>query len=545
MARPVDRTGVPVISVTYGPRSALPPPDRAASGHTGPARIRRTRHAGETHLTDPVDGGVPAPGHDADRTGEDGTQEMARGARWAVGTAAVLLVLGAGGYAAADVLDLAPGWVTLAAPDPAPAPFPTLDVAPAPEPAPVLPELDPQAPLPSAEEVTAIARSAATDPRLGASTTVVVTDVLTGQVLADVGGAEPQEPASTTKLLTAAAALTVLGAERTLTTTVVQPEPGTIVLVGGGDMMLAAGSGDPAVINGRAGLADLAYATAQALAPSGLTQVTLGLDDTLFTDPAWNPGWAPDHNRYVAPISALAVNVGHTSDHVYSVRQADPALEAARTFAAALAEQGITASAPTRTTAPEGATLLAQVHSAPVREIVRYMAQHSDNTVADALGRLVAAERGEPASFEGATRAVLASVADLGLDVSGTTIADCSGLAVGSRIPARLLVDLLVLAATPGHADLVPVATDLAVGGWTGTLNDRFTTGPGHGLVRGKTGSLPGVTSLAGTVLTQGGRLLAFAVLADETGAVGQDRPRAAVDEVVTRLAALAAPPAG
>lgn len=470
---------------------------------------------------------------------------MARGARWTVGTVAVLLVLGAGGYAVADAYDVAPGWVTLEPPAPTPAPFPTPDVDPAPALSPVLPELDPQTPQPSAEAVAELVRAAAADPRLGASTTVVVSDVLTGQVLADVGGSQPQEPASTTKLLTAAAALTVLGADRTLPTSVVQGQPGTIVLVGGGDMMLAAGTGNPMAINGRAGLADLAYATAQALASAGVSQVTLGLDDTLFSGPSWNPGWAPDHNRYVAPISALAVNVGHTSDYVYSVRQADPALEAARAFAAALAQNGVTASEPARMTAPDDAATLAQVTSATVREVVRYMLQHSDNTVADALGRLVAAERGEAASFDGATRAVLASVADLGLDVSTTTIADCSGLAAGSRIPARLLVDLLVLAAAPGHGALVPLATDLAVGGWTGTLNDRFTSGPGHGLVRGKTGSLPGVTSLAGTVLTQGGRLLAFAVLADETGATGQDRPRAALDEMVTRLAAVPPAPAG
>ena len=66
---------------------------------------------------------------------------------------------------------------------------------------------------------------------------------------------------------------------------------------------------------------------------------------------------------------------------------------------------------------------------------------------------------------------------------------------------------------------------DLPVGGWLGTLSDRFTAGAGQGLVRAKTGSLPGVTSLAGTVLTQDGRLPAFGVLADQTPPGGQLGP--------------------
>ncbi len=468
---------------------------------------------------------------------------MARGARWAVGTTAVLLVLGAGGYAAGDAYDVVPGRLTLEPPAPTPAPFPTPDVAPAPEVTALLGGLDPQAPLPSSEAVSALAASAIADPRLGSSTTVVVTDVLTGQLLTDVGGTQPQEPASTTKLLTATAAITVLGTETTLTTSVVQGSADTVVLVGGGDMLLAAGEGDPDAANGHAGLADLATEAAQALTAAGVTQVRLGLDDTLFTGPSWNAGWQPGQNRYVAPISALAVDVGQTTDEPYSVRQPDPALEAARTFAQRLAERGVVVTGdPVRMTAPDGATTIADVQSATMREIVRFTLHESDNTVAEVLGRLVARATGEAPSFEGATRAVVEAVGALGLDTAGTSITDCSGLASGSRIPAGLLVDLLVLAAAPGRPDLVPVAVDLAVGGWSGTLLDRFPTGPARGLVRAKTGSLPGVTSLAGTVLTQSGRLLAFAIMADATGAVGQDRPRAAIDEFVTRLAAV--PPA-
>lgn len=466
---------------------------------------------------------------------------MARGARIAVGATAFVLVLGAGGYALADVLDVAPGWVTLTPPPPTPAPFPTADVDPAPELGVVVPPLDPAAPVPSAEGVATLATSLARDARLGTSTTVVVADVLTGQVLADVGGQVPQTPASTTKLLTALAATTALGTERTLATRVVQTGPASVVLVGGGDMMLALGTGNPDAVNGRAGLTDLATRTAQALTAAGVAQVTVGLDDTLFEGPGLAAGWLPSYNRYVAPIAAVAVDTGRTSTTPFAVRQRDPALAAARAFADLLAAQGVAvAGAPVRQAAPPDAPELAAVQSAPMREIVRYTVQESDNTIAEVLGRLVALERGEPATFPGATRAIVAQVAEQGLDVTGVSIGDCSGLDPGSKIPARLLVDLLVRAAQPGHPAVLPVAVDLPVSGWQGTLFDRYADGPARGLVRAKTGSLPGVTSLAGTLLTQEGRLLAFAVLADATGASGQDRPRAVIDAFVTQLAAVA-----
>lgn len=457
-----------------------------------------------------------------------------------VGSVVVVLLLGAGGYVAADAYDVVPGRLTLEPPAPTPVPFPTAPaVVAAPAPQVAVDHLDPEAPMPSPEAVGALANALVDDPRMGGSTAVVVADVLTGQVLADIDGSVPQTAASTTKLLTAFAAITALGPDRTLVTRVVQSEPGRIVLVGGGDMMLALGAGDLELVNGRAGLADLAGGTAANLLRAGTTTVTLGLDDTLFTGPAWNPGWHPTHTPYVAPIAALAVDRGATSPDPFRPRQADPALEAAKAFAALLTAQGITVTGPTRTTADPAAVEIAAVVSAPIREIVRYTIRESDNTVAEVLGRMVALQRGQPASFAGATSAVVAEIGALrGLDTTGTTIADCSGLADGSRIPARLMVDLLVMASSPGSIDLLPVVVDLPISGWQGTLFERFLDGPARGLVRAKTGSLPNVTSLAGTLLTADGRLLAFAVLADATPGGGQEQPRAAIDAFVGQLAA-------
>lgn len=463
-----------------------------------------------------------------------------RAAAATAGALATVLVVGAG-YATADAYDMVPGVLTLT-PVPSPqAAFPTPPGAvAAPAVTPVLAELDPTAPLPDATEVDALVQDLVADPRMGTSVGVVIADALTGQVIVDQGGATPRTPASTAKLLTALAVMTALGPDRTLATTVVQAEAGHVVLVGGGDMMLAAGAGDPDAAVGHAGLADLAAATARSLTLAGTTTVTLDVDDTLFSGPGINPSWkTSDVNAgYVAAVAPLAVNIAKTLDEPYPPRFADPALNATQVFAAALAAQGITVSGtPGRATAPDGAVELARVESAPLRDVVRYAVQVSDNTITEVLGRLVAIERGLPASFQGATSSVLAEVASQGVDVTGARLADCSGLATGSVLPTRLLTDLLLLAVDPDEAALLPVLTDLPVAGWLGTLSDRFLTGPAQGLLRAKTGSLPGVTSLAGTVQTQDDRLLVFAVIADATPAGGQAGPRAAVDDLLQEIA--------
>jgi D-alanyl-D-alanine carboxypeptidase/D-alanyl-D-alanine-endopeptidase (penicillin-binding protein 4) len=456
------------------------------------------------------------------------------------GVLGLVLLLAAGGYVAADAYDMVPGLVTLDPVPPPPPPFPTAPGAVTPPPlAPAVAGLDVAAPLPDAAQVTALAAALVADPRMGGSTGVVVADVLTGQTLVDIDGATPRTPASTAKILTALAAITALGPDRTLPTTVVQPVAGQVVIVGGGDMMLSAGPGDPDAVNGRAGLVTLAASTARALRLAGTTEVTVGVDDGLFSGPGINPGWKPSDVAagYVASVAPLGVNVAKTREEPYPPRFADPALNAAETFAALLVADGITVTGTPRRASGDGAFELARVESAPIRDVVRYAVQTSDNTITEVLGRLVAVEAGLPGSFEGATAAVLAEVTTLRADTAGAHLEDCSGLADGSVLPAALLAGVLLRAADAGHVDLLPVVVDLPVSGWQGTLADRFLDPPARGMVRAKTGSLPGVTSLAGTLQTQDGRQLAFAVLASGTPPGGQLAPRAAIDAFIQQLA--------
>src|SRR5215213_9882056 len=160
----------------------------------------------------------------------------------------------------------------------------------------------------------------------------------------------------------------------------------------------------------------------------------------------------------------------------------------------------------------------------------------SDNMLAEALARQVALAAGLPASFEGGAQAVTRALADAGIDVTGVTLSDGSGLSQADRVPAGVLTELVASAADGSLAGASALLTGLPVAGYDGTLFDRGDAGAAPGTVRAKTGTLLGVHALAGTVVTTDGRLLAFAVVADGSGS--DAAAEAALDEFAAALAA-------
>lgn len=468
---------------------------------------------------------------------------MVWGLRSGATVAAVVVLLG--GYLTADAFDVVPGLLTTADPWPQPNPFPEAPgAAEGPAVAPLLGTLSDQAPAPSPSDVGDLVGQVATDPRLGSRVGVVVQDAITGETLASHDPDQQMVPASTQKVLTAVAALSSPLADRTLRTRALL-EGGTLYLVGGGDMMLAAQAGDPTAVLGRAGLADLADQVAAELLLTGQTTVRLTLDDTLVSG-AFAPS-VQDRYRaagYVAPVAALGLNIGSLQDgyHGSGQRASDPAMFTAQEFVERLAERGVTVEGSVvRAKVPSGADELGMVESAPVRDVVEFFLQTSDNTVTEVVGRLVAVEAGLPGTVDGATQAVTAAVTRLGVDLTDAKLTDCSGLGDGSRITPAQLADVVALLVDPANPRLRGVAVGMPVAGLDGTLANRFKVpNDGRGLVRAKTGSLENVTALSGTVVTADDRQLVFVVIADQYPSPPLDA-QAAVDQFVGRLAALTA----
>jgi D-alanyl-D-alanine carboxypeptidase/D-alanyl-D-alanine-endopeptidase (penicillin-binding protein 4) len=216
-------------------------------------------------------------------------------------------------------------------------------------------------------------------------------------------------------------------------------------------------------------------------------------------------------------------------------RSGQPGLDAGAALADAL---GASAATVTLGEAPEGAKTLATVQSASIDRLVEQTLSMSDNMLAETLARQVAIARGEPASFEGGAAAVQAALTDAGVDLTGVTLADGSGLSRQDKVPAAVLADLLAGAADGSLDHTGAVLSGLPVAGYDGTLAERGDDDPATapGSVRAKTGTLAGVHALAGTVVTADGRLLSFAVLAD--AATGGETPAEdALDEIAAELA--------
>jgi D-alanyl-D-alanine carboxypeptidase/D-alanyl-D-alanine-endopeptidase (penicillin-binding protein 4) len=373
------------------------------------------------------------------------------------------------------------------------------------------------------------------DPALGAERTAVVVDVATGKRLYGKGAGEAQTPASTTKIATAVAALSAVGADQRITTrAVLEPDTKEVVLVGAGDPTLTARED----AKGWASLRTLADETATALKARHLSQVTLSYDTSLYSGATVHPIGA---NPNLAPVTALMVDEGRTddSDSGTATRSEDPAGDAAREFAKLLQAKGIKTTSPGPSKATGRSQALASVSSPPLSTLVERMLTNSDNDIAEALARQVALATGQRASFEGGARGIGLQLTKLGFPVSGVKFADGSGLNRADKLTADLLTALLAKAGDPAHPELRPVLTGLPIAGFTGTLSDRYATdASATGVVRAKTGTLTGVNTLAGTVVDTDGRLLAFAFLtSDEARPPEPKAAQAALDRTATALA--------
>jgi D-alanyl-D-alanine carboxypeptidase/D-alanyl-D-alanine-endopeptidase (penicillin-binding protein 4) len=380
----------------------------------------------------------------------------------------------------------------------------------------------------------------------GASVRVV--DASTGAVLLDRLSGEPMPPASTTKLLTATAAVTALGGNTQLVTSAsVRHRPdaaGTI----DGDLAIV-GAGDPTltrdhVTDGRASLQDLV----DGIVSTGVKHITgrILADTSLFAPETIDPGWDTGDvgGGSVAPVQSLELDGGRITPGPWiTPRVTSPALSTATTVAAMLRAKGVgigggVVVAP----AAKGSVALAEVRGLSIDGLVDRMLQQSDNDIAESLGRLVAISYGRTADATQAGAAVIAVVQGLGVPVTGVSLIDTSGLSQADRLTAQTLVGVLGLITAAGHPALWTVLRYLPLAGESGTLATRFRTGPalmGKGKVRAKTGAISGVTTLAGVAPTRSGRLLLFS-FALHTGLLSRAAAESELDQAAAALTTLA-----
>ena len=392
------------------------------------------------------------------------------------------------------------------------------------------------APMPAQSALAAALALPAADPNLG-KLGGRVTDAMTGEELWQQYDDVLLQPASTNKTLTSAAALLALDREARVTTRVVAAsQPGTVVLVGGGDPTLSAvPPGQDTWYHGAARISDLADQVRR----SGVTPTAVQVDTSLFSGPTFAPGWDPADidGGDIAPIESVMLDAGRIQPATdESRRSVTPALDAGRALATALGvdpQQVTIAGHPVSV----GARQLAAVQSAPLIERLNEMMNASDNVMAECIAREVAASMHRPLSFAGAVDAVTNRLNTAHVNTSSATLQDSSGLSVDDRLTAKILDSVVQAAAGPDQPTLRPLLDLLPIAGGSGTLSDRFLDATFHaagpaGWLRAKTGSLTAINALAGVMTDRSGRVLTFALISNDAGPTG----RTAIDTVATTL---------
>ncbi|MGA5534026.1 D-alanyl-D-alanine carboxypeptidase/D-alanyl-D-alanine endopeptidase [Mycolicibacterium nivoides] len=394
--------------------------------------------------------------------------------------------------------------------------------------------VDMSAPTPTVSGLAAALAPALANPDLG-EVTGRITDAETGAELWEQNSGVPMQPASVNKVLTTAAALLTLDRNARLATTVlaVDSQPGLVVLKGGGDTTLSAAPEDTDTwYKGAARISDLA----QQVRNSGITVTAVRVDTSEYSGPTMAPGWDPAdiEGGDIAPMESVMLDGGRIQPvTVESRRSTTPALDAGRALAAALKVD------PATVTVLSGAVSgkqIAAVQSAPLIERLRQMMNESDNVMAESIAREVAAQLHRPQSFDGGVDAVVSQLEGIGIDMSAAKLVDSSGLSTEDRLTARILDEVVNIAAGNTEPAVRPLVDLLPIAGGSGTLSNRYLdTDAGRdaaGWLRAKTGSLTGTNALAGIVTDDNGRVLTFALISNNAGPTG----RTAIDELAAVL---------
>ncbi len=407
----------------------------------------------------------------------------------------------------------------------------------------------------------------------GARIGVHVRDLDSGRALFDHRGDERYNPASNQKLVTAIAAVELLGPNYRFSTRVLRQD----------DALVLVGEGDPSLQ-----LTHLHALASEVLAAGALHGVRrILVDDGAFSPERHGPGYSAqgDGASYTAPSGALSlafntalvtvrptapgqpasVDLSPPSAHLHlqgdirtgrgrplrivsrdaddrtvievdgtiapghapvTIRRrvADPGLFAGHAFAEVLRQladadgQSLPAMPVTRGSAAARARPVAEHLSPPLAEVLASSLKFSNNFTSEQVLRTLGWRMtGAPGSWQTGHTAVLALWDALGLAAADLEFENGAGLSRHGRVSPRALVALLARTREEGSpaAALMPT---LASAGGEGTLLHRL---PGSdGRVRGKTGTISGVSALSGVAASADGRVaLGFSVLINGRGA--------------------------
>jgi D-alanyl-D-alanine carboxypeptidase/D-alanyl-D-alanine-endopeptidase (penicillin-binding protein 4) len=426
-----------------------------------------------------------------------------------------------------------------------------------------------------------------------------------GQVVYSRNADDLLNPASNTKLVTAAAGLLRLGPEYRFTTDYLADKP---IQRGRISTLYVKGRGDPSVTTERLDglVSDLWHRGVRSVGE-------IVLDDSFFDREQFGPGWEQEvsDKAWAAGVGALSLNHNsvaiyisagdrlgararvevepdardyfvvdgrvttvrangrrklrphtvaegdrtrivvegriplHAQTAVMFRRVGDPTFYYGQTLRMLLRQRGIRVTGRVkRGAAPPAAVLIQSYDSAELAAIIRDMNKVSSNFIAEMVVKTLGAElKGTPGSWAKGLEVEEDLLAELGIPRGTYVLKNGSGLNDTNRFTARQLATLLqaVWKRFPVASEFV---SSLGIAARDGTMRLRMEGTDAAGRLRAKTGTLEGVTALSGYVQSLGGERFVFSVMVNDWS--GKSAPIiSSIDRLGGMLAALGAPETG
>jgi D-alanyl-D-alanine carboxypeptidase/D-alanyl-D-alanine-endopeptidase (penicillin-binding protein 4) len=321
-------------------------------------------------------------------------------------------------------------------------------------------------------------------------------------------------PASVEKLYTTLAALRDLGPEATFKTELLGVGHLGRRGVWHGDLYLK-GGGDPTFGDGtfnhiwNEGFGPTAAELAGQLRARRIKRVTgkvIG-DESLFDSARGGPAsdYGPDIGDFGGELSALTYDHGGTEGGLtppaFAVKELVLTMKAQHIKARASAATGV---------APRDAQSLGTVTSPALSSLLGLMDVRSDDLFAEILTKQLGVRFGGGGQISLGAKVIASVIADYGLHPN---IVDGSGLSRGDESsPAQVVSLLRQIWRTPLGDDF---SRALPVVGVSGTVERIGVRTPAQGRCIAKTGTLNGVTNLAGYCTNRASHVLAFALFID------------------------------
>ena len=333
-----------------------------------------------------------------------------------------------------------------------------------------------------------------------ASIGIKVVAVETGEVIYAKNANKLHHPASTTKLFTAATALAKFGSDYQFATTLYIDNASEAQ---GARNVYLKGRADPVLQSDD--IVELCDALAQTDVKT--IQGDIVVDETYLDTVREGPGWMWDDK----PLRISALSIRSTEP---DAKTGSRAIACGHILKSTLMQKGIDVMGEVVSgTVPSNARSVATHLSLPLADIIKLMNKPSDNWIAEFLFKTIGAEvKGEPGTWKKGREAVTEFLGEIMGEPPAHRFVDGSGLSRYNLLNTELLAKLLVYMSH--NFELMPeFMASLPIAGVDGTLRNRMQGMYAEKTLRAKTGTLSGVSALAGYTKTADGEVLAFGIL--------------------------------